>query len=304
VKLIRTLATSQAKTFLSTPLKFTGVLLSSMATSSDQSDPGVLLQTAISAGRAAGKLLLEYAQSGFHIHHKNPINLVTDADHAAEQLIIGHIRDRFPEHRFLAEEQGRIEQSPSPYLWIIDPLDGTTNFAHGYPAYCVSIGLEYRGHCILGVVFDPSRNELFTAIEGSGAQLNNHPIHVSSTTTLGDSLLVTGFAYDIRETTRNNLDHFAKFALKCQGLRRTGSAALDLCYVAAGRFDGFWEVRLNPWDMAAGSVIVREAQGRLSDFSGTDLSIYGQELVASNGHIHDGMLAVLHEEPARTALPR
>jgi myo-inositol-1(or 4)-monophosphatase len=224
--------------------------------------------------------------------------LVTDADHAAEQLIIGHIRAQFPEHRFLAEEQGCIEQSPSPYLWIIDPLDGTTNFAHGYPAYCVSIGLEYRGHCILGVVFDPSRNELFTAIEGSGAQLNSRPIHVSSTVSLGDSLLVTGFAYDIRETPRNNLDHFAKFALKAQGLRRTGSAALDLCYVAAGRFDGFWEVRLNPWDMAAGSVIVREAKGQLTDFSGKDLSIYGQELVASNSHIHQAMLRVLHEEPA------
>lgn len=269
-----------------------------MATSPDQSDTGVLLQTAVSAGRAAGKLLLEYAQSGFRIHHKNPINLVTDADHAAEQLIIGHIRAQFPEHRFLAEEQGCIEQSPSPYLWIIDPLDGTTNFAHGYPAYCVSIGLEYRGHCILGVVFDPSRNELFTAIEGSGAQLNSRPIHVSSTVSLGDSLLVTGFAYDIRETPRNNLDHFAKFALKAQGLRRTGSAALDLCYVAAGRFDGFWEVRLNPWDMAAGSVIVREAKGQLTDFSGKDLSIYGQELVASNSHIHQAMLRVLHEKPA------
>lgn len=262
-------------------------------------DLGVLLETAVSAGQAAGRLLLEYARSGFRIHHKNPINLVTDADHAAERLIIGHIRAQFPTHRFLAEEQGRVEPAPSPYLWIIDPLDGTTNFAHGYPAYCVSIGLEYQGRCILGVVFDPSRDELFTATEGSGAQLNGRPISVSDTATLGDSLLVTGFAYDIRETPRNNLDHFAKFALKAQGVRRTGSAALDLCYVAAGRFDGFWEVRLNPWDMAAGSVIVREAQGQLTDFSGTDLSIYRQELVASNGHIHQAMLTVLHEESAR-----
>lgn len=275
-----------------------------MATSLDQIEFGVLLETAVSAGREAGKLLLEYARSGFRVHHKNPINLVTDADHAAEQLIIGHLRTRFPMHRFLAEEQGRLEQSPSPFLWIIDPLDGTTNFAHGYPAYCVSIGLEYQGRCILGVVFDPSRDELFTAIERSGAQLNGHPIHVSSTGALCDSLLVTGFAYDIRETPRNNLDHFAKFALKAQGLRRTGSAALDLCYVAAGRFDGFWEVRLSPWDMAAGSVILREAQGRLTDFSGTDLSIYGQELVASNGHIHGDMLTVLHEEQAQSTPPQ
>lgn len=252
-----------------------------------------LLETAITAGREAGALLLDYTAGSFHIEYKNPINLVTDADRAAEQCVIDHIRRRFPSHRFLAEERGRIEQTPSPYLWIIDPLDGTTNFAHGYPAFCVSIGLEYQGRCVLGVVYDPSRDELFTATEQNGAQLNGRSIHVSETTTLNESLLVTGFAYDIRETPRNNLDHFCKFALKAQGLRRTGSAALDLCYVAAGRFDGFWEVRLNPWDMAAGAVIVREAGGRLTNFNGKDLSIYEQELVASNGHIHEAMLEVL-----------
>ncbi|MDH5739714.1 MAG: inositol monophosphatase [Nitrospira sp.] len=255
-----------------------------------------LLETAIMASRAAGALLLNYTANGFHVEYKNPINLVTDADRAAEQCIIDHIRGSFPFHRFLAEERGSVEQAPSPYLWIIDPLDGTTNFAHGYPTYCVSIGLEYKGRCILGVIYDPSRDELFTAIEQHGAQLNGRSIHVSETATLDNSLLVTGFAYDIRETPRNNLDHFCKFALKAQGLRRTGSAALDLCYVAAGRFDGFWEVRLNPWDMAAGFVIVREAGGRLTDFSGKDLSIYGQELVASNGQIHEAMLTVLNQE--------
>ena len=255
-----------------------------------------LLETAIDASQQAGALLLKYAGAGFHIEYKNPINLVTDADRAAEQCIIDRIKTHFPAHRFFAEERGRLEEEQSPYLWIIDPLDGTTNFAHGYPAYCVSIGLEYEGRCVLGAIFDPSRNELFTAIEHRGAQLNGRPIHVSNAMTLDSSLLVTGFAYDIRETPRNNLDHFAKFALKAQGLRRTGSAALDLCYVAAGRFDGFWEVRLNPWDMAAGSVIVREAGGRLTDFSGKDLSIYGQELVASNGQIHEAMLAVLNQE--------
>lgn len=256
----------------------------------------VLLEAATVASREAGALLLEYAEAGFHIEYKNPINLVTDADHAAEQCVIDRLKDLFPDHRFLAEEQGRLEEAQSPYLWIIDPLDGTTNFAHGYPAYCVSIGLEYEGRCVLGAIFDPSRNELFTAVEHRGAQLNGRPIHVSDTRTLDRSLLVTGFAYDIRETPRNNLNHFSSFALKAQGLRRTGSAALDLCYVAAGRFDGFWEVRLHPWDMAAGSVIVREAGGRLSNFSGTDLSIYGQELVATNGQIHEAMLAVLNQE--------
>lgn len=259
-----------------------------------------LLQAAVEAGQEAGALLLRYAETGFRIEYKNPINLVTDADRAAEQCVVDHLRSRFPDHQFLAEEQGRYEDGSSPYRWIIDPLDGTTNFAHSYPAYCVSIGLEYDGRCILGVVFDPSRNELFTAIEHHGAYVNDRPLHVSETKTLDSSLLVTGFAYDIRETKRNNLDHFAKFALKAQGLRRTGSAALDLCYVAAGRFDGFWEVRLNPWDMAAGSVIAREAGGCLTDFSGKDLSIYGQELVASNGRIHEAMLAVLNQAPSQT----
>jgi len=269
-----------------------------MTKSSEHVPLHTLLDAAIDAGKKAGAVLQDYARSGFRIEHKNPINLVTDADHAAERCVIDHLRAQFPSHGFLAEEQGRINQSPSPYLWIIDPLDGTTNFAHGYPAYCVSIGLEYHGRCILGVIFDPSREELFTAAEKGGAHLNGHPIQVSSTTTLDKSLLVTGFAYDIRDTPKNNLDHFAKFALKAQGLRRTGSAALDLCYVAAGRFDGFWEVRLNPWDMAAGSVIAQEAGGRLSNFRGDPLSIYEQELVASNNHIHHAMLTVLNDTPA------
>ncbi|OQW33039.1 MAG: inositol monophosphatase [Nitrospira sp. SG-bin1] len=272
------------------------MLQSNVSISHEPISSEILLEAAVAASRAAGTLLLQYAEAGFDIEYKNPINLVTDADRAAEQCVIDHLKAHFPIHRFLAEEQGRLEESPSPYLWIIDPLDGTTNFAHGYPTYCVSIGLEHEGRCVLGVIFDPSRNELFTASEHGGALLNGRPIHVSDTMTLDNSLLVTGFAYDIRETSRNNLDHFVKFALKAQGLRRTGSAALDLCYVAAGRFDGFWEVRLNPWDMAAGSVIVREAGGRLTDFSGKGLSIYGQELVASNGRIHEAMLAVLHQE--------
>lgn len=259
-----------------------------------------LLETAVTAGREAGALLLDYARSGFRIEHKSTTNLVTDADHAAEQRIVDYIVKCFPFHRILAEERGKVDQSSSPYLWIIDPLDGTTNFAHGYPAYCVSIGVECHGRCILGVVVDPSRNETFTAIEGRGAQLNGQPIHVSRTISLDRSLLVTGFAYDIRESRQNNLDHFVRFALKAQGIRRTGSAALDLCYVAAGRFDGFWEVQLHPWDMAAGSVIVREAGGHLTNFSGDGFSIYGKELVASNGRIHQAMLETLNEDASPT----
>jgi myo-inositol-1(or 4)-monophosphatase len=252
-----------------------------------------LISIATEAARSAGAILLNYAQSGFKVMHKNPVNLVTDADHAAEECAIEVIRRTFPSHQFLAEERGRGDLTASPYLWIIDPLDGTTNFSHGYPAYCVSIGLEFEGRCVVGVVFDPTRDELFTATTGGGAWLNGHQIRVSSTAILDQALLVTGFAYDIRETKQNNLDHFARFALQAQGIRRTGTAALDLCYVAAGRFDGFWEVKLNPWDMAAGSVILREAGGHITDFRGAEHSIYGQELVASNGHIHQAMLKVL-----------
>ena len=255
-----------------------------------------LISVATDAARRAGSVLTKCTRTGFRIEHKQVINLVTDADHQAEQQIIDVIHETFPTHPILAEERGLTGQAPSRYKWIIDPLDGTTNFAHGFPAYCVSIGVECDGRGIIGVVYDPTRNELFTAQIGQGAHLNGVPISVSPTKHLDQALLVTGFAYDIRETPNNNLDHFARFALKVQGLRRTGTAALDLCYVAAGRFDGFWEVKLNPWDMAAGVVILQEAGGMLTDFKGTPLSIYGQELVASNGAIHQSMLDVLHED--------
>lgn len=255
----------------------------------------LLLETAIHAARQAGKVLSRYARDGFRIENKSAIDLVTEADHAAEQCVINVILTSYPDHAFLAEERGRIGQSHSPYLWIIDPLDGTTNFAHGFPTYCVSIGLEYKEECVLGVVYDPTRDELFSATRGGGARVNDQPIHVSQTAQLDKALLVTGFAYNIRETPNNNLDHFARFALRVQGLRRTGSAALDMCYVAAGRFDGFWEVKLNAWDMAAGVVILREAGGKVTDFSGQSHSLYGQELVASNGRLHDSMVSVIQE---------
>jgi myo-inositol-1(or 4)-monophosphatase len=255
-----------------------------------------LLSVAADAARQAGAILRKSAVTGFRIEHKQVINLVTDADHEAEQRIIDVIHETFPTHSILAEERGLTEQSPSRYKWIIDPLDGTTNFAHGFPAYCVSIGVECDERGVIGVVYDPTRDELFTAQLGHGAQLNGAPISVSSTNHLDQALLVTGFAYDIRETSNNNLDHFVRFALKVQGLRRTGTAALDLCYVAAGRFDGFWEVKLNPWDMAAGVVILREAGGMVTAFNGAPLSIYGQELVASNRKIHQSMLDVLRED--------
>jgi myo-inositol-1(or 4)-monophosphatase len=257
-----------------------------------------LLTVAREAATAAGHVLLDCARKGFHIEHKNPINLVTDADHAAEQCVIDHIRRHFPDHRMLAEERGGDAHGSSAFQWIIDPLDGTTNFAHGFPVYAVSIGVEYLDELLVGVVYDPSRDELFTAEAGGGALLNGRPLGVSTTGTLDAALLVTGFAYDIRENANNNLDHFARFTLKAQGVRRTGSAALDLCYVAAGRFDGFWEVKLSPWDMAGGAVILREAGGRITDFRGDPHSIYQPQLVASNGRIHEEMLAVLHDLPS------
>jgi myo-inositol-1(or 4)-monophosphatase len=262
--------------------------------------PATLLAIAVDAARQAGQVLQECARTGFCVEHKNVINLVTDADCRAEQRIIDVIQKAFPSHRILAEERGLAQPSPSPYQWVIDPLDGTTNFAHGFPAYCVSIGVEHEGRGLIGVVFDPTRDELFTARRGKGAFLNNAPITVSTADQLDRALLVTGFAYDIRDTPNNNLDHFVRFALKTQGLRRTGTAALDLCYVASGRFDGFWEVTLNPWDMAAGIVILEEAGGKVTNFRGETHSIYGKQLVASNGRIHRAMLDVLQQTHSLT----
>lgn len=259
----------------------------------DRSTRERIKTVAIEAARQAGALLSVYAKNGFRVEHKDALNLVTDADTHSEQAIVDAIGRAFPDHEILAEERGRAG-SKSPFKWIIDPLDGTTNFAHGFPAYAVSIGVEYQDRCMLGVVFDPTRQELFVGEAGGGATLNGKSIHVSRTPKLDGALLVTGFAYDIRVSKQNNLDHFANFALRAQGMRRMGAAAIDLCYVACGRFDGFWELKLNPWDTAAGSLMVAEAGGRMSDFRGGPFSIYGIELVASNGLIHHEMLEVLN----------
>ncbi len=259
----------------------------------DRSTRERLKTVAIDAARRAGAILDEYARNGFRVEHKDALNLVTDADTHSEQAIVETIGRAFPDHEILAEERGQAG-SRSPFKWIIDPLDGTTNFAHGFPAYAVSIGVEHEGRGILGVVFDPTRQELFVGEAGAGATLNGKPIHVSRTPKLDGALLVTGFAYDIRVSKQNNLDHFANFAVRTQGVRRMGAAAIDLCYVACGRFDGFWELKLHPWDTAAGSVIVTEAGGRMSDFAGKPFSIYGQEMIASNGLIHAEMVEVLN----------
>ena len=251
-----------------------------------------MLNFAIRVAKDAGRLLRDRVGTRIDIDHKGSINIVTDVDLASERLIREAISTYYPRHEVLGEEGG-LAESGSEYRWIVDPLDGTTNYAHGYPIFCVSIALECKGEIVLGVVYDPMRDELFTAERGGGAALNNRPIHVSKTAELMQGLLSTGFPYDIKTSKLTNLDHWANFAMNAQALRRDGAAALDLCYVACGRFDGFWELNLSPWDTAAGALIVTEGGGRVTNFSGGPFSNYNPEVVASNGLIHDRMLEVL-----------
>jgi myo-inositol-1(or 4)-monophosphatase len=252
-----------------------------------------MLNFAIRVAKDAGGLLRDRFGTRIDIGHKGVIDIVTDVDLASESLIREAISTYYPKHEILAEEGG-LSESGSEYRWIIDPLDGTTNFAHAYPIFCVSIALEWKGEVVIGIVYDPMRDELFTAERGGGATLNNKSIRVSKTAELMQGLLSTGFPYDIKTSRLTNLDHWENFAMNAQALRRDGAAALDLCYVACGRFDGFWELNLSPWDTAAGALVVAEAGGRLSDFSGGEFSNYEREIVASNGLIHDRMLEVLN----------
>ena len=249
-------------------------------------------KVAILAAKKAGLLLKSRLGQKRRVTYKGAVNLVTEMDLFSEKVIVSEIRQRYSNHSFLAEEKTSTQEK-SPYRWIIDPLDGTTNYAHGYPVFCVSLALEKEGEVILGAVYDPMRDELFLAKKGKGARLNGWKIHVSSTAKLSQSLLATGFPYDLRESPVNNFDHFRNFALRVHAVRRAGSAALDLCYVAAGRFDGFWEMKLGPWDMAAGSLMVREAGGEATDFLGRRLGLDGKHVLASNGKIHREMMQVL-----------
>ena len=225
---------------------------------------------------------------------KGDINLVTEADLASESHIIERIRSYYPKHAILAEESGEavIKGVDTNWKWIIDPLDGTTNYAHGYPCFCVTIALEHDGEVVLGVTFDPTRDELFAAERGRGASLNGKPIRVSSTEKLGDSLIVTGFPYDFKQKP-NFARHLTDFLFHSRGVRRDGSAAIDMAYVACGRFDGFWEEGLNPWDVAAGTLLMEEAGGVVTYYDGSKYSIYQPPICASNGGIHSQMLDVL-----------
>ncbi len=243
--------------------------------------------------RRAGQIQLEHVGKVKKIEYKGVIDPVTEVDRKCEKFIVGEIQRLFPGDDILAEEgSGRRQRSEN--RWIIDPLDGTVNYAHGFPFFSVSVALEQNGGIVAGAVYDPTRDELFEAEKGCGASLNGKSIHVSETSELQKSLLATGFAYNIQEgEALDNLDNFANFIKCAQAVRRPGSAAIDLSWTAAGRIDGFWELFLKPWDMAAGLLIISEAGGKATSFDGSPFDLYGREILVSNGLIHDEMIDIL-----------
>ncbi|MGE5358249.1 MAG: inositol monophosphatase family protein [Bacteroidales bacterium] len=265
-------------------------------------DP-LLVATAVEAVVRAGDLQMASLGQAIEVSKKGRIDLVTEVDVAVERMFREMVAERFPDHAVLAEELGAGAGRPTARsCWIFDPLDGTTNYAHALPIFCSSLGLEIEGRLEVGAVYDPSRRELFTAERGRGAFLNGQPLRVSDVPTLLDALLVTGFPYNVHDpgTAASVLGLFAAFVARAQAVRRLGSAALDLCYVAAGRMEGFWEEDLKPWDVAAGALIVEEAGGRVSSIDGTPFDVRRPGMVASNGLIHDEMLATIAEYKARS----
>ena len=246
--------------------------------------------------RQVGDMLCAGTGKKKRIDYKGSVDLVTQYDRRSQRCIVHALKKQFPDFGILSEEaiSHRITE---PVKWIVDPLDGTTNFAHGLPIWTISIALEVEQEIVLGVVYDPTRRELFHALAGRGAYLNARKISVSRIRDLDRALLITGFPYDIRISADNNLDHFADFAVRSQAVRRLGSAAMDLCYTACGRFDGYWEKKLSPWDQAAGSLILREAGGVITDFRGKPFDIYGDEVLGTNGLIHRQMMKVLLKRP-------
>jgi len=257
------------------------------------------LNAAVEIAKEAGGLLAELSTQPLDIGYKRRADLVTVADRRSEALIIERLRERFPDHAIVAEEGGS-HRSSSDYCWYVDPLDGTTNYAHGFPVYCVTLGLAYRGEVIAGVVYDPTRNDMYTAERGAGAYLKNQRLHVSSTEKLSESLVATGFP-PFATDHGLNVQFYFRFTELSHGIRRAGSAALDLCCVAAGRFDGFWELKLNPWDKAAGTLLVTEAGGRVTDVRGGNFNLLGDDVFVSNGLVHGQMLEVFAAVLARQA---
>jgi myo-inositol-1(or 4)-monophosphatase len=261
-----------------------------------------LAAVATEAALRAGAIQKERYGQELQIDYKGETDLVTEVDRACERAILETIRDRFPDHDIVTEESV-FAQTGSRHVWFIDPLDGTVNFAHGYPFFCASVGVARDGQVVAGAVYDPIKEELFTAERGKGAHLNGRRLRVSRSTKLIKSLLVTGFPYDVRDDLQGKLRWFNRLMGQARAVRRDGSAALDLCYVGAGRFDGFWEERLNTWDMAAGNLVVEEAGGRVSRFDGTAIGLEHDEILATNGGIHEAMMEVLQAAgaPGRAA---
>jgi len=246
--------------------------------------------------RQAGEILRAGYGQNHQIHHKGVIDLVTEVDHRSEAYLMGEIQRRFSGQRMIAEESGGLAGS-NGQVWYIDPLDGTVNYAHHMPFFAVSLGFAEEGMMRLGVVYDPMRDECFSAERGRGAHLNGQPLHVTDVTDLDHSLLVTGFSYDIRTNPENNLDHFVRFSLCSQSVRRLGSAALDLCYLAAGRVDGYWEIRISPWDVAAGGLIAEEAGARVTNrFGGPEYVSPPASILAAAPGIHAEMLKMLNQK--------
>ncbi len=254
-----------------------------------------VLATAEPIARQAGASLREAYYQPRHIEYKGAVDLVTQADRASEQVIVSALREAFPAHAVVAEE-GSEHEGESSLTWLIDPLDGTTNFAHGFPVFAVSMTLRDAGHILVGIVYDPMRDECFTAMRGHGAMLNGRPIRVSTVPKMEQSLLATGFPYDRQTAEDNNTRALGVFIRCCQGIRRAGAAALDLAYVACGRLDGYWEMRVQPWDVGAGILLVREAGGEVTSYWGDEndaVILAGGKVAASNGLIQREILATL-----------
>ena len=243
--------------------------------------------------REAGALLLDSFQRRIGFEYKGDVDLVTAADRASEKLITGRITSLWPKHDMLGEE-GASRETGSDYRWYIDPLDGTTNFAHGFPVFCVSLGLEFKHELVAGVIYDPTRDELYAGEKGSGAWLNQKQLHVSKVARMGESLAATGFPSHKRHKNPN-IHFYHEITLRTHGVRRPGSAALDLASVAGGRLDAFWEFNLNPWDTAAGVLLVREAGGRVTDMSGGPWQLNSRETLATNGIVHDAFVGVMSD---------
>lgn len=250
------------------------------------------LEVAEETAREAAQVLLENLGKVKEIEFKAKNSLVTEVDKLSEKIIISNIKKSFPDHDIFAEESGK-DLSDSDYLWLIDPIDGTTNYAHAYPFFSISIALEVKGEVIAGLVYDPVKDEMFTAEKGKGAFLNGETISVSKSDEIKHSHVCTGFMHEVEWMVEANIRHFGNFIRRARAVRRDGSAALDLCYVACGRFDGFWELGLNPWDTAAAVLIVKEAGGHVSKFTGDEYSIYDKEILATNSIIDDQMIEIL-----------